>query len=727
MKTKSETIPTGVKTLSESITEITSSGSYLIEKKIVMNGNFELPYGVTLYFEGGYLLGNGTLIGNHTRLVAPIEQIFYGAVLSDSVGDNGSESYPVNGNNDGSDNAGSENPDSSIERTEITPSGTWDIEVAYPHWFGMKTFKELWEGDYFFNINNFSKYDCAPAINNAIKMKQCGTVFIPKGRYIIDSTINLEPGIELVGESRFNGSGGEFPHTDTPDYGTYFYTMTGAKYKKGYVIEFNNNGKFNNFLSQGSVIRNIAFVNNVSNNPHQKCIYTRGGFELNNCIWDNFAQAVESSFDYSDFKKVINCTFNSSIENDNEDEWLYAFDLGGLGDALEFKRNAVHDKNYHKALRLDVCGGGVISSNILNSDVKISNCKGIVFEANHMEGGSQIEIISSTISLINNYIYKGKRPSVKINGGDWCDSAVVQLIGNLFLCRQSDTEAGLPGISEISPYELEFINNRTNAVDSRAYQVSLQQNYRYEYNTGEFGKQHTFGILACITSIDPDNEIVSQYEPFDEFNRYSYLTSENSLIMPNESVKFESYVNDLRADYSIYSQIHEGIKWHFKTGLYTYTAIAMFDKDRRIIGQYKNIDSYNIENYGILIYISDIKQWNSNLNLRLYRYGGDSLSVQTLYYVDIPICGGPYLYDNGITVNGYKWRPAESALDYDLYYNRNCNTDIESVSFTGNMVICHGATRPQYGTWKKGDVVFNISTYSEAAMWIYDGSRWFER
>lgn len=234
-----------------------------------MNGDFELPYGVTLYFQGGYLFGNGKLIGNHTRIVAPIEQIFY---------------------NDSDEEA-------------IIPEGTWDIEVAYPHWFGMKTFKELWEGDNLDNITDFSKYDCAPAINKAIKMKRCGTVFIPMGRFIIDTTIYVEPGIILLGEAVNNGTQ-VGPQAEQLEYGTHLYTMTGAKYGNGYVLKFNtNNNEFDNHISQGSIIKNISFVNCDSDNPYHKCIYTRGGFEINNCVWDRFAQAVESCFDYSDFKK----------------------------------------------------------------------------------------------------------------------------------------------------------------------------------------------------------------------------------------------------------------------------------------------------------------------------------------------------------------------------------------------------------------------------------------
>lgn len=428
-------------------------------------------------------------------------------------------------------------------------------------------------------------------------------------------------------------------------------------------------------------------------------------------------------------KKIINCTFNSSEDNNNEEEWLYAFDLGGLGDALEFKRNAVHDKKYHKALRLSNCGGGIISNNILNSDIQIDSCKGIIFEANHMEGGSIIEVTSSTISLLNNYIYKGKSPSIKIDGGDWCDGSVVQMTGNIFLTKYGDNkDSDLPMIGQMSPYELEFINYKTSAVDSRSYQVSLNQNYRYEYNSGEFGKQYISGLLACITSINKGTGDISLHEPFEEFNKYSYLASENSLIMPDSTVKFESYVNNLQTNYSIYSQIHNSVKWYNnKSGIYSYSAIAIFDLDRKIVGKSQTIQSFQIIGAGILFHLSDIKELDYNLTLRLYRGFGDYSTESGLEYVDLPICGGQYFYDNGISVNGYDWQPVTTQLDIDLYNNTNCNKDIESVSFTGDRVICRGASKPIYGAWKKGDIVFNTSTTSNASMWIYDGNKWIER
>lgn len=183
-----------------------------------MNGDFTIPHGVTLYFEGGYIIGNGKLVGDHTRIVAPIEQIFYDAIL-------GVEAEPANISSE-ENQAPIETPDDSqIYKEEITPAGTWDIDVAYPHWFGMKTITEIMAQ------NNLSKptidednttsmsfdiYDSSNAINRAIRMKGKGKVFIPKGRYIVTHTIFMSVGIQLCGEGGLND--GNSPFADEKDY-----------------------------------------------------------------------------------------------------------------------------------------------------------------------------------------------------------------------------------------------------------------------------------------------------------------------------------------------------------------------------------------------------------------------------------------------------------------------------------------------------------------------------
>lgn len=679
----------------------------------IYTSNQIIPPDVTLYFTGGILSPNSDdikLTGNRTRISAPIEQIF---------------------------------------DKELDIAGTWQIEQALPHWFGMKTCAELLESENIGKITDYTQYDCSDAINKAIRMKRVGTVFIPQGKYIVQKSISVIRGIHLTGETGATG-GNLNPFETTNHFGTFLYAMPGAQYDEGYMVQFNsktNTGDdyFSSYLTQGSIIQNIGFVNGDRSNKSQKCICARGGFELNNCIWNDFAQAVKTN-EYSDTKKVVNCTYYDSIEKDNEGDWMYAFDLGGLGDALIFQRNAVHDFKYHKALRLSYCGGGLVSANILNSDVTIENCKGIVFESNHMEGGAQIRIISSVVSLNNNFIYKGIRPAIVISNGFWRDNSTITMTGNMFLLRYQFKTNGIPNTlyaNDVFPYEIEFIKNNE-AVQSFGCNLMMQQNYRYDMHllalskTDEFEKLRQTGIQACITDIKKQSTnnksngtSLNNTIPFLEFNKLSYILSNKCQIMPQLEIVFESYTNNLQTDYSIDLMHYGDVLWLKETGTYRYSSVPIYDFNRRIKGKMKTIDSIELQKNGngVLIALNDFDEINYLFGLRLYRmYMYEKTANRVIQFADIPICGCQNLYDNGVNINGYSWINAEDDIDLGLFDNINWNTDIESVSFTGDRVICRGASKPLYGEWQKGDIVFNTSTQSNVSMWINDGNGgWIER
>lgn len=67
---------------------------------VVINGHITLAHNTTLIFAGGKISGTGTLTGDNTRLIAPITQIF---------------------------------------GEDITVDGIWEMDRAYPQWFGQET------------------------------------------------------------------------------------------------------------------------------------------------------------------------------------------------------------------------------------------------------------------------------------------------------------------------------------------------------------------------------------------------------------------------------------------------------------------------------------------------------------------------------------------------------------------------------------------------------------
>lgn len=169
------------------------------DSDIVINEHITLAHNTTLVFAGGKISGTGTLTGDNTRLIAPVTQIF---------------------------------------GEDITVDGIWEMDRAYPQWFGARNDISYHEFVYLReaceaakstednplepaaekkNIEDAQdtalknlkdwKVDSSDAINKAMKLKHAGEVFLPKGEYAICKTLYVPHGIVLRGEladRRFN-------------------------------------------------------------------------------------------------------------------------------------------------------------------------------------------------------------------------------------------------------------------------------------------------------------------------------------------------------------------------------------------------------------------------------------------------------------------------------------------------------------------------------------------
>lgn len=170
----------------------TEGKTYAVLNEITINNHYTLARGTTLIFAGGKISGTGTLTGDYTRLVAPITQIF---------------------------------------GEEITVDGIWEMDRAYPQWFGARNdisgeefryLREACEAEMSteeieiapdVELPNIEiaqrnalallktwKVDSSDAINKAMKLKHAGEVFLPKGEYAICKTLYVPHGIILRGE-----------------------------------------------------------------------------------------------------------------------------------------------------------------------------------------------------------------------------------------------------------------------------------------------------------------------------------------------------------------------------------------------------------------------------------------------------------------------------------------------------------------------------------------------
>ena len=93
--------------------------------------------------------------------------------------------------------------------------------------------------------------------------------------------------------------------------------------------------------------------------------------------------------------------------------------------------------------------------------------------------------------------------------------------------------------------------------------------------------------------------------------------------------------------------------------------------------------------------------------------------IQYTHYVDVPICGTKHLYENGISICGYKWQKLTEGI-------LSGNTNIKSISYKGNNIECRSTTCPSVGSWQDGDIVYNMGTGTNS-LWIFINGRWIAK
>lgn len=106
---------------------------------------------------------------------------------------------------------------------------------------------------------------------------------------------------------------------------------------------------------------------------------------------------------------------------------------------------------------------------------------------------------------------------------------------------------------------------------------------------------------------------------------------------------------------------------------------------------------------GILLSVDDSNGNSTRATIRLFRKRGTNWEQGSdLKYVDIPNTNNHYFYDNGICINGYRWKDATSS---DIL---NGATDIESITFQGNNVVCRIEGSGVNSVWSRGDVLIKL-------------------
>lgn len=766
------------------------------DSDVVINGHITLAHNTTLIFAGGKISGTGTLTGDNTRLIAPITQIF---------------------------------------GEDITVDGIWEMDRAYPQWFGarndiskeefwhlrvackqaeegekdMAKAKEKVEAAQRAALANLKKWkvDSSDAINKAMKLKHAGEVFLPKGNYAICKTLKVPYGIVLRGElgdytnntitrwitdenNKLKKDITQLPDGDYPLGGDTPPDNLTSYYKLGTIIrplntnypltvdsdgtpitsfdnnfavvinpnihpnEYHNEAWEHQFPPAFTTIRDIHFTNFWTETPSMRGIYAIGGIKIENVSWSQFVQAVATPDDmYCDGKAIINCQFNAPtgcifknfvfdtlvgnpekiIKRFAQDQKeYYAFDLSGLGDNLYFHHNHLGMGEITGGLKLRSSNGAQISCNIINDNIAFYNCKGISFISNHCENGIQVKISNSQIDFSGNYFHKGKKPTFLIRddyarGSINVQSSTITLQNNSLVFLDHEDESSNLYIGNISPYDIQ-----TDGYLS----LSIQNTYRYRTPRNAGGNIHPCGI-TILKEIWTEGVAEPELIPFTEFNDLSYLLSGNSLIKPNFHIVHNHVVNNTQF-FRGSAMPHSNIVWFLEKGAYHYRMQTIWDKKRLIGSTAMDLEFDSKKEF----YLGEIDP-NTNfpqgllLNIGTNSYDGPSdgngnqvvirlmrarASGNTAYHsIEIPVCGTRFLYDNGLSVCGFKWKQETSIAPLTV------NTMIQSIHFVGDNVVCKGTACPTVGEWTVGDIVYNTGTASTNAMWIYTANGWQAR
>lgn len=533
---------------------------------------------------------------------------------------------------------------------------------------------------------------------------------------------------------------------------------------------------FNILYTNKENFGNIAVKNHIEI-ARKECCVIAGGYTFQNVKWYNFPMAIKWTDHYTDLRKITDCSIqlHQNIRNaidslkDEKRECMYLITIPFLGDALQITHLCTdagsfnpEEQQFFKGIYVCSCHGGSISDCIINMDVVLRGCIGVTFRNNHMENGAQVLIQESIVDVTGNHFEKGSRPSLLFEVPEsWnmekdrspVDESNVIVSGNYFMTYTlrsdaSEQTAQRTPIKKVSPYDIVF-DKKFGGV----FNVRLTANYRYSHN--ELGSLQPTGIMLGLVDYSSGEPAVT---PFEEFNKYSYFLSDECQI--HEGFKLDFYrefnkipqigegcfmnnggvpfVNDsaFSRDQTVHDSSQSDNDVNPGTGMsddiapnpfkedYTYYAQPFLDAQRGIAGVRQNFtanqdDSVdNQHGTGMLIRLTGALSAVPCM-LRLFKIVTNTKGENAVFYVDIPIVGGEYLYDNGYSVNCYPWIKVPEANisnpeDYikdTLSITSSVQTGIKRVSFMGDNVkaFVDSSTLPNAYGWKVTDELINIS------------------
>lgn len=464
-------------------------------------------------------------------------------------------------------------------------------------------------------------------------------------------------------------------------------------------------------------------------------ILSGASLNMDGVTFQHFGQALRFTDNYIDNKCVVNCTmseyWDAYMLNQDEAHKPYAFNMGFLGDALMFAHNGVSGF-VNKGLLVNNCGGAMICDNIITAESKIRQSKAVDFSSNHLERGTILKIEDSEVTMRSNYFWLGQEPVVQISGADGSvvsmDGDTFRFYDSAFYMSQSDFEKTKDDNG--AAYRI----NADIALD-RQSKLNLSNVYRYWGGEG-FSSMLTCGVHVCEWMDDG-----SFGEVLDVFKRFSYALSRNCQISTGfkANMHFEEVGLMNVPDPRPYGMLNAGVAWVLmydtgKTdvkgnkiyekdvGTYTYECQLLLDSKRGIGWTYddklmmRNLPIWDGEGFvgsvefdyrkdadgkpekdkpiaGFLLVLPNV--YGVVRIKRMKSTGADCR------YVDVPVCGAKFLYDNGVSVCGFPWQ------DYTHNDEITLNKGVDSVEISASRAKLY-ANQSVFKNLKSEDVVYKL-------------------
>lgn len=445
-------------------------------------------------------------------------------------------------------------------------------------------------------------------------------------------------------------------------------------------------------------------------------ILSGASLNMDGVTFQHFGQALRFTDNYIDNKCVVNCTmseyWDAYMLNQDEAHKPYAFNMGFLGDALMFAHNGVSGF-VNKGLLVNNCGGAMICDNIITAESKIRQSKAVDFSSNHLERGTILKIEDSEVTMRSNYFWLGQEPVVQISGADGSvvsmDGDAFRFYDSAFYMSQSDFEKTKDDNG--AAYRI----NADIALD-RQSKLNLSNVYRYWGGEG-FSSMLTCGVHVCEWMDDG-----SFGEVLDVFKRFSYALSRNCQISTGFKANMhfeESGLMDV-PDPRPHGMLNAGVAWVLMydtgetdnegnkkyekdVGTYTYECQLLLDSKRGIGWTYDDkqtmrnlpiwngdgfVDEVTVRDEFSVSYIDDKQEKTRSVVkgvlialpcvygvVRIKRMKSTGADCR---YVDVPVCGAKFLYDNGVSVCGFPWQ------DYTHNDEITLNKGVDSVEISAS-------------------------------------------